>query len=173
MEQVEYKGEIYTRCNSKWVNSKHIVVHEALQNYLNHLYSQSDNLKTHSVQELIAEGDQFKESGSFQLAISYYEQAITNCDRITLSYILPRITSCYRECNMPQKTIDLLAHAKRKYGENIVSSTLLVSVAAAYCDLGEYQNAEKCCAWAYKKFGNKVSPHLRKVWARIKKETSR
>lgn len=39
---------------------------------------------------------------------------------------------------------------KAHYGETIINEALLTSVAAAYCDLGEPENAIRCCKWAYK-----------------------
>ena len=119
---------------------------------------------------LVAEGDKFKESTSYLSAIKFYEKALEDCDEATYKYVLPRITSCYRKCHMPRKVIELFSDTKRVFGTEFITPVLLTSVAAAYCDLKEYDNALKCCRWAYKNF-EEFDPLLSNVWARIKKES--
>lgn len=170
MDKIEYNGEIYTRRTSKWFDSRNLVVYDTLQNILNQMYLQTCDLSKYNVEELVREGDKFKESTSYISAIKFYEKALEDCDEETHRYILPRITSCYRKCNMPRKVIELFSETKSKYGTDFITPVLLTSVAAAYCDLKEYENALKCCKWAYKTF-DKFSPNLSNVWARIKKES--
>lgn len=170
MDKIEYQGIVYRRTNSKWVDDRNLIVHEALQNKLNHLFIENLDCSEYSAEELIKEGDKFKESSSYSIAISFYEKAILNCDEKTLYFVLPRITSCYRKCNMPRRVIELFSDTKKKYGTDFITPVLLTSVAAAYCDLEEYNNALKCCKWAYRRFGG-FNPNLSNVWARIKKES--
>lgn len=170
MVTIEYNGEIYTRRNAKWIDDRNIVVYDALQNILNHLYLQSLDYSNYTIDELVVEGDKLKESTSYSSAIYFYEKALEKCDEQTHKYILPRITSCYRKCNMPRKVIDLFTKTKKLYGANFITPVLLTSVAAAYCDLKEYENALKCCRWAYKTFG-KFDSDLSNVWRRVKKES--
>ena len=158
------------RTQSKWVDSRHLVVHESLQKTLNEMYLKTLDYSSYTVEELVKEGDKFKDSSSYQDAIAFYEKALADCDEVTYKYILPRITSCYRKNNMPRKVIDLFSETKRKYGTDFITPVLLTSVAAAYCDLKEYENALRCCKWAYKKFGG-FNPNLSNVYTRIKKES--
>ena len=72
---------------------------------------------------------------------------------------------------MPRSAIELFSFAKNKYGDQFITPVLLTSVAAAYCDLGEYENALRCCKWAYKRFDAQFDASLRNVFARIKKES--
>ena len=68
--------------------------------------------------------------------------------------------------------MDLLSEAKAKYGEEIINQVLLTSVAAAYCDLGEPENALKCCRWGYKILkdcNGEQSLELSNVFLRAKK----
>ncbi len=171
MDKIEYKGEIYTRTSAKWVDDRHLVVHESLQRELNKAYLQTVDLSTYSVEELVCEGDKFRDSSSYSKAIVFYEYAAKECDLETLSYILPRISACYRKCNTPRKTIELFSDARKKYGADFITPVLLTSVAAAYCDLGEYDNALRCCKWAYARFGGEASQSLHNVFSRIKKES--
>ena len=170
MDKIEYNGEIYTRTNSKWADSRHHIVHDSLQNFLNQQYLKTLDYSNYSIDELVAEGDKLKESNSYSSAIVFYEKALGGCDETTYKYILPRITSCYRKCNMPRKVIDLFTETKEFFGTDFITPVLLTSVAAAYCDLKEYENALRCRRWAYKTFG-KFDPNLANVWARIKKES--
>ena len=170
MDKIEYNGEVYSRRNAKWFDSRNLVVYETLQRTLNRLYLEQLDYSKYTINELVAEGDKFKESSSYQSAISFYEKALVDCDEVTHKYILPRITSCYRKNNMPGKVIDLFTETKRKYGTSFITPVLLTSVAAAYCDIQEYENALRCCKWAYKTYGE-FNPNLSNVYARIKKES--
>ena len=141
MDKLEYEGQIYYRTTAKWTDDRHLVVHESLQRKLNQLYLEAADTFAYSVEDLLREGDKLKESGSYEAAIKFYEKAEADCDERTLSYILPRISSCYRHCHMAEKAINLFSRAKSKYGEDFITPVLLTSVAAAYCDLREYENA--------------------------------
>lgn len=150
----EYQGKLYTRNNSKWVDKDRLVVPTYLQDILNNLTFQED-MDSISYEEAKTEGDKCKASESYNLAVKYYEAALKKADNFPrVSVILPRITSCYRKVGHPKRVIELLSEAKGKYGEDIVNKALLTSVAAAYCDLGEPENAIKCCKWAYKVLKN-------------------
>lgn len=149
IKNCEYQGKLYTRNNSMWVDKDHMVVPAYLQHILNALAFEEDGSLTY--EEAKAEGDKYKVSESYKLAIKYYEEALKKADSFNqVSVVLPRITSCYRKINLPQKVIELLSDMKLQYGEAIINEALLTSVAAAYCDLGEPKNAIRCCKWAYK-----------------------
>ncbi len=171
MDEVVYKGKKYTRSKSKWVDEDWIIVHETLQIELNQEFLKRLDLSAYGVKELIDEGDKFKQSYTYDYAVKFYEKATEICDMDTLAYILPRITSCYRRLKTPRKAIELFSLAKEKYGEEFLRPVLLTSVAAAYCDLGEYENALRCCRWAYKRFDGVFNESLANVFARIKKES--
>lgn len=160
------------RTGSKWTDSSHIVVPELLQRTLNRLHIKAFDYSNYNIKDLVREGDKLKESSSYEDAILFYEKASEVCDEQTLKYILPRISSCYRKCNKPRKVIDMFSAAKNKYGEDFITPVLLTSVAAAYCDLKEYENALRCCKWSYKKFGGESDSNLSNVFARIKKESN-
>lgn len=170
MDQIEYQGKKYKRVGNKWTDSSNCVVPEGLQRDLNFAYLQSHDISDMSVKELIAEGDKFKDSTSYFYAIRCYERAAEICSKRTLQFLLPRLSSCYRKKKTPQKTVEMFAMAKSKYGEDFITPVLLTTVAAAYCDLKEYENAMRCCKWAMKKNDGELEPALLSVYARIKKE---
>lgn len=172
MDRLEYNGRTYTRYSDKWVDSSYLTVNETLQAELNTLYIQTQDFSAYSVEELVEEGDKFKASGTYRSAIAFYEMAIEKCcDCDTLRGIFPRITSCYRQEHLSYKVIELFASTKKMYGESFITPVLLTSVAAAYCDVHEYENALRCCRWAYKRFDGEYQPFLSNVFARIKKES--
>jgi tetratricopeptide (TPR) repeat protein len=171
MDELVFKGKKYTRSDSKWVDADNMVVHETMQIALNNFFVEGIDFSLFTIQQLIDEGDKFKNSYTYNLAISFYEKAAERCDEELLQYILPRITSCYRQTKTPHKAVELFKLAKSKYGEGFITSALLTSVAAAYCDLKEYENAMRCCRWAYKRYGGEPDLNLSNVLARIKKES--
>lgn len=125
-----------------------------------------------SADELTAEGDKMRDSASYSAAVKYYEMA---CDAdftlSRLSYILPRISSCYRMARRPELAIKLFADASRRLGREIMTHELLTTAAAAYCDLGEYDNARKCCNRAYAKLDGRATDELSTVYRRIDRES--
>ena len=171
MDEIVYKGRRYTRNGAKWTDDDHAVVNEPLQRELNLAFHQNVDFTGYNLEMLVAEGDKCKSSFTYDRAILFYEKAVELADEDTLQYILPRISSCYRREKQPRKAIELFSYAKAKYGEEFLTSALLTSVAAAYCDLMEYENALRCCRWAYKNCGGGYDESLAKVFARIKKES--
>ena len=171
--EYKYNGKTYYRNNSKWVDADYFVVPVYLQNILNTMAYQDMDLSAMSYEEAKEEGDKCKKSETYPLAIKYYECAIEKADSFKrVSVVLPRITSCYRKNKQPEKVVELLSKMKKLYGEEIINEVLLTSVAAAYCDLGEPENALKCCKWAYrvlKMNTTESSLELRNVFIRAHK----
>ena len=169
----EYNGKTYYRNNSKWVDKDSLAVPLYLQHILNTLYYQETDTEQMSYNEAKDEGDKYKQSETFFLAVKYYEQALKKAKtQRQISVLLPRITSCYRKNEQPRKVIELMSDMKLIYGEGIITEVLLTSVAAAYCDLGEPENAIRCCRWAYrvlKSNENDKSIELSKVFIRANK----
>lgn len=112
--EVVYKGKTYTRNNSKWVDKDCMVVHETLQRELNQIYLQTTDFSSYGLKELIDEGDKFKASDTYEPAIAFYEKAIELCDEETLKYILPRITSCYRQEKKTKESNRIIFLRKKK-----------------------------------------------------------
>ena len=171
MDTLVYKGETYKRYSAKWCDDRNLIVHEMLQKELNNEHTKTLDISEWDIKSLIAEGDRYKISATYDLAIKFYEEACRKCSRIDMSYILPRISSCYRKAHQSSKAIALFSFAKRKFGANIMTEALLATAAAAYCDLGEYEKAKKCCDIAYMNHYGMVSNELRMVYKRIEKET--
>lgn len=98
-------------------------------------------------------------------------------NKFTASYdfyrtVFPIITSCYRSLGQPQKAIDFWMENKYIFA-SCLSVPLLTSLAAAYCDVGNYELAKKCANKAYAIQGGSLNyqTELSLVYQRIKKET--
>lgn len=171
MDTLVFEGQTYTRRSEKWVDSRSMVAPEGLQKDLNREFAKQLNPALLSLEECVAHGDRFKNSSSTGLALKFYEEATKKADRSTMAYILPRMTSCYRQNGMPQKAIDILTYASNTFGKDMVTPVLLTSVAGAYCDIGDYVRAKKCCDRAYAQLNGKRSEELSLVYKRIQKAT--
>jgi len=164
---LEWEGKRYTRRSGKWVGSDHTVVPEILQDKLNRAYYETIDLSKLTADEAIREGDKFKSSASYGLAIKLYVYSMERASYKDAVYILPRLTSCYRAQGRAQDVIKMASMVKKRYGGEIFSPVLLTSIAAAYCDLGEYGQARKCCDKAYAMAGGHASGELSLVYKRI------
>lgn len=172
-DTLTHLGVKYTYRAGKWVDDRYMVACESIQQLLNKMYYSSVDTTTMSIETLVAEADKLKDGTSYALAITMYEQASKTADRNTLAYILPRLTSCYRKTNRPDKAIVLLTFANHKYGPSMVTPTLLTSAAAAYCDMDEYDKALTCCKRAQAKMHGAVTSELKMVYNRIWSEYRR
>ncbi len=171
MDVLVFEGKTYTRRNEKWVDSRSMVAPEGLQKDLNREFAKQIDPTALSLEECVVHGDRFKNSSSTGLALKFYEEAAQKADRNTMAYILPRMTSCYRQNGMPQKAIDILTYASNTFGKDMVTPVLLTSVAGAYCDISDYVRAKKCCDKAYAQLNGKRSEELSLVYKRIQKAT--
>ena len=168
---ITFNNAVYHRHHRHWIDDRGIVVPDALQQKLNNEYINSIDIESLPIRKIIVIGDNMKKSASLLLAIKLYEYAAFRCGKKELAYILPRITSCYRQCNMARKAIALFKYAKEEYGQDMLNPALPTSVAAAYCDIKEYENALKCCKRAYAT-GGKRNEELSLVYKRIKAESN-
>ena len=119
-----------------------------------------------------------------QLKLSeFYEKCLTvieyGLEKFTASFdfyktVFPIITSCYRALGQSQKAIDFWMENKQIF-TSCLSVPLLTSLAAAYCDIGDYELAKKCAnrAYAMQGGGKNYQTELSLVYERIKKETNR
>ena len=125
-EEIEYNGRKYKRVNGKWVDKNYMVVTH-LQKTLDNLFAQQRSTEDYSVDELIAEGDKFKEAGTISLAIKYYEAALETHTVQVHRFILPKLTSCYRLQGQAKKAVELFEYARAQYGERLMSAPLCTS----------------------------------------------
>ena len=171
-EEVIYNGKKYTRIKGKWVDSNYTTVPN-LQKILDKLFEEQRNPDDFTLEELIAEGDRFKEADNYHLAIKYYVTALeATQDLKTYRYVLPKLTSCYRGQGQAKVAIGLFEKLTRQYGGKLHSAPLCTSVGAAYCDIKEYEKARACADKAFAMSGGKASGELNALYGRLRKETT-
>ena len=91
------------------------------------------------------------------------------------SYIYPIISSCYRLMGKPQKSIDFYnAHRTEEICSR--SPAMLTSLAAAYCDLKNYESSLYYARRAYAILKNapqaEVSDEIKNVFGRLRSESN-
>ena len=169
-DQIEYKGQTYNRRNGMWFDKNYMRVAH-LEQTLNKLYVQKNPIGDKTPEELIREGDSYKKSAYYHLAIKYYEEALKKPTLENCQYVLPRITSCYRRQGLSKRAIDLFERAQEVFGRDIHTAPLFTSVAAACCDIQDYEKAKKYANKAFS-INGWASAELKAVYGRIRKETN-
>lgn len=144
IKSVEYKGKTYTRRNKMWVNKYGEVINETAQRKLDEIVFESINVEDLSYDEALEFGDEFKGSGSFDMALELYKRALNSATYEAAKYILPRVTSSLRGMKKSDVALELYVELNELYGESIVDNVLLTSVAAAYCDRSMFDDARRC-----------------------------
>lgn len=174
MEKITYNGEEY------FFNMGHVydtnfceVPLIVSQNVLKFYFSKKDYKN-------LNENDLLEHVKSLKFAELYNDclQAIIfGLDKFCTSYnfykmVFPIITSCYRALGQPQKAIDFWMQYKRIFS-TCLTVPLLTSLAAAYCDVGNYVLARKCADRAYALQDGSLGykSELSLVYRRIAKET--
>ena len=117
------------------------------------------------VKKLKGNGLHFKAKTIMDYALQKYDS-----NDSFLYRILPLYTSCCREMGNPQAAITI---AEGYFPRLDSSVALCTSLAAAYCDLKDYEKAKKFARIAYAKQGGGqgYKTELSLVFLRIKKET--
>ena len=170
MVKFEYKGKTYLRYNDEWVNEHYEIAPLAVKADLDKMYADSLVLDSYTTQELVRLADTFKGNESYYLAAKHYKEALMRGTIEECRFIYPRLTACLRKMNRAQEAVEMLTLFKQKYGLHMVPPVLLTSVAAAFCDLKQYDDARKCYRMAVAKMNGNVSPELMNVKKRIEKE---
>lgn len=109
-------------------------------------------------EELLAKGNQSRAAHDYVAAIDYYQKAISKASGLDSVKCRGRaevfIASCYRELHLPEEALKVVEDT---YHGALTAMTvsLLVTIAAAYCDVADYVNALYCCDIAWRKSENK------------------
>lgn len=169
MDELKFKGKTYRRYSNRWVDSNGMVVNEFLQQDLNKEFAKSIDIATLTHMELIEAGQKYKLSGSYSLAVECFTEALKTASEGEVPFLLARLFSCYRKMNAPNKVVEYIETELIDQEFSDKYAVALTSVAAAYCDLREYQKAEKYCKLAMYLAGC-ASQEQKNVMARIEKE---
>ena len=171
---VEIDGEIYRNINGRWVDSSSLVPPREILKQIIRKFYYFDSLVKYSAKELREQLLYCKNEELTDEAIaiadelqSRYEVGVRGrADISGLRWLLPVRTSLYRMKGNPRKAIEIYLDAMSRWGDGVVSGPLYVSIAAAFCDIGDYETAIEFCkkTWAL----GERSEELKIVWKRAK-----
>lgn len=171
MEKIEYDGELYYYTGKTFVDSHFMTVEKVKLDELSKIYFGSKDFQNFSKEEIKDYIKSTKNNQQYYLSLkaALYAMDCYQDDASFVFVVLPIVTSIYRSLNQPQNAIDVA----KKY-LNICdcgSSILYTSLAAAYCDLENYELALKNAKLAYAKQGGNMgyNNELSAVFGRIKK----
>ena len=150
----------------KWYDENLIVAPKATQNELNSKYGDSIHPPIISDDDREKRAKSNMDLGSFSAALK--DLLYLRKKRIRLAHILPMISRCYRQLYEPEKAIAL--YEEYRYNEKMITFPLLTSVAAAYMDVKQYDQAKKCCDKAFAITDGTSSCELQNTYDRLEKE---
>lgn len=176
-KKIEIDGETFIKYGKKWVDSSFMVVPIfTARKIVEEEYGEIDFSKVSLslLKEIIAET---KEAECFSIALRAVKTIIQNAENThdldTMRMFLAVKTSCLRGMGDAHRAIESCKELKLKYGANILNTATLTSLAAAYCDIGDWTSALKTAKYAYAKQGGGVgyTNELSLVFKRIESNT--
>lgn len=174
MEKIIFENETYYINKGVVYDSSFLEVPMNVSKKVTDLYFQGIDYKSMEMDELIRHIKNLKTANKYEkcLEVIDYGQVKFAISQDYYITVFPIITSCYRALKEPQKAIDFWMENKKIFS-SCLSVPLLTSLAAAYCDVGNYDLAKYCADRAYAKQGGSKNyqTELSLVYGRIKKET--
>lgn len=171
IERIEYNGCTYYIYNGRFVDELFVMLSDAETIPFANYYFGKIDYKSLETEDLIEYIGSTKINKAYNLS---YEAALyaLSLDILPedIRKILPILTSICREMGKSELAISY-ANEYLKKSELYNSVALLTSLAAAYCDIGDFDKALKICNLAYFKQGGAkgYKNELSLVYARIKK----
>lgn len=172
---VEIDGEIYRFINGQWVDSMFLKPPREILVKIIRKFYKVDRLSEYPIEELREQLLYCKNEGLFVEAVAFADELQSRyevgtrggADVSGLRWILPVRTSLFRIMGNPVGAIKIYKDIQSRFGDVASSGALYTSVAAAYCDVDEYEIALKFCNKA-RALGER-SLELSAVYERIKK----
>lgn len=171
--KVTLNDEEYQLIKGKWYDSHFIA---APLNLAITLAEQvlNCNMKEFSTEDLETLIMGFKEqeltAQALRISDELYDRYALAADTYKLRWLMPIVTSLLRMSGVPRKAIEYYETQTSKFGNTVNSPQILTSIAAAYCDIADYDKAKQLCNWAYKWGGSSIE--LSKVYERIRNATA-
>ena len=174
MEKIIFENECFYFVHGVIYDSSFLEVPKVISQNVLAKYYESIDYEKYEESELLEFLKQLKISGFYNKCLQVIDFGL---NKFTASFdfyktVFPIITSCHRALNQPQKAIDFWMENKSIF-TSCLSVPLLTSLAAAYCDVGNYDLAKKCANRAYAIQGGSKNyqTELSLVYQRIRKET--
>ena len=172
LEKFEHDGETYYYNDKKFYDSSFIEVDRTTLAIIAPLYFDNRTALLITPDNYISRINELISCELYARAIDTANEGIRKFPNRLASYVMPMITSCYRKLHDPNGAIEIFEIYKNIYPVSL-SSALLTSIAAAYCDIEDYTNAKKYADHAYAASGGKCSSELHAVYGRIEKESKK
>lgn len=169
MIKFEYNGEIY-QITKNAVYQSYIEVPREIAQEVSIAYLNTINYTTCSEEELKALIEQVNNLQQYEKCIEMIQYGVNTFKSINfIRYTSAIVCSLYRKMHKPEMAIKYALQFLAKY--NCPSVPLLTSLAAAYCDIGDWEKGEKCCNRAYRlqNGGTGHNNELSAVYGRIRK----
>lgn len=169
MQEIELDGETYKNVNGNWVDSSclippGIILRKLWAQSLSAIPGCTDAELETMVQRLRENGLWHESTIASKALLERYDKRE---DMQKLAGFLPVATACLRRDGRPEEAISVYREQRAKFGNAILSSPLLTSVAAACCDLGEWDYARRFAEAAYRRSAGKAGEELMAVFRRI------
>lgn len=174
IQKIIYKGVTYYLYDDKITDSSFLVLDTKTSQEVAEYYFSTIDTSKYTEDQLFTFLTLAKNAGAYSFA---YKEIKNQLNRSDIDYsrvkaYLPVFTSLSRILRRPQDAIDI-AEKYIKISSDYESIALFVSLAAAYCDVKEYEKAFRTINVAYAMQGGGVGykNELSLVYARIKKES--
>ena len=176
MERFSYQGEVFYISGTTIADASFLMPPESLRAEIAKAYCDGKDMSALSESELLNVFRLCKENGALSTCIDAGQAYLNRVEGfpIEVRRILPIMTAAYRQLNEPNMAIALNREMHGKYGRDVFSVPLYTSVAAAYCDVGDFETAKKVCDYAYFRQGGGTGEknELSLVYRRILKQTT-
>lgn len=171
MEKIEFEGEVYYINKNIFYDSCFMQVSKEVSTKLAAHYLKDVDINTLHRDQLLEHIKKLKNMEEYAACVSAIYKGLKIYQDIPLiKDVLPILTSCYRFMGRPQDAISVAKEYLRDY--ECGSIPLYTSMAAAFCDVGNYEEAKKYAGVAYAQQGGGVGykNELSLVYERIHRE---
>ncbi len=174
MEKIEYNGDTFYYAKGKLYDSSFIEVPSNVSYPILTKRFENIDCTNYGEDEFLELLREVKNAGAYQKCIDLILDVgfvRFQKSKSFLSVMFPMVTSCYRSMHKPEKAIEFWQENKDKYA--MASVSFLTSLAAAYCDIEDYDQAKHFADQAYSLQGGYQGymTELSLVYERIRKET--
>ncbi len=175
MDKFEFEGEEYYFSKGQFYDSMFMSVEKSAADRLAEAYFAAVDYKALSADKLLEYIKQVKDAGQVLPAKNACVFGLEKFDgdRGFVSTALPMLTSVLRQTGSPEEAVAAAKRYIEAFGVKAASVPFYTSVAAAYCDLGDYAAAKRFADRAYGMQGGSkgYTTELSLVYRRIKTET--